>query len=75
MVLSTLFALLWMAQGIAVTPATKHIKESHVEVSKTVPKRSLDAFIGDAGFGGSGWQQTALKLNGFSNGWNPWNAQ
>ncbi|XP_065354876.1 uncharacterized protein LOC135949289 [Calliphora vicina] len=74
LVLSTLFALLWVVQGVEVTSSSKHVKQSQVEASKTVPKRSLDAFIGDAGFGGSGWQQTALKLNGFSNGWNPWNA-
>ncbi|KNC32992.1 hypothetical protein FF38_03741 [Lucilia cuprina] len=74
LIIYTLFAVLWVVQGVELAAGVKHVKETNDEVSKTVPKRSLDAFIGDAGFGGSGWQQTALKINGFQNGWNPWNA-
>lgn len=75
MIISTLFALLWMVQGIEVNPSLPKHKDSKVELSKTVPKRSIDAFVGDAGFAGAGWPQGSLKINGFSNGWNPWNSQ
>uniref|UniRef100_A0A1I8P4U2 Uncharacterized protein n=1 Tax=Stomoxys calcitrans TaxID=35570 RepID=A0A1I8P4U2_STOCA len=55
--------------GEMVVLPSKSLNENVVE-SKNNPKRSLDAWIGDAG----GWSTGGFKLSGFSNGWNPWNA-
>ncbi|XP_011293412.2 uncharacterized protein LOC101891474 [Musca domestica] len=57
----------------------KTLAKTTSESSKNVPKRSLDAFLGDAGINGlpaagGGWSSGGFKLAGFSGGWNPWNS-
>ena len=76
MVVTLLMALLWAVQGIP-EQANKPVKEQDlIESTKTVPKRSIEAFLGDGGgFSAAPWSGNGLKLNGLSGGWNPWNSQ
>ncbi|XP_061388468.1 uncharacterized protein LOC133323569 [Musca vetustissima] len=68
----TLFALfgqqIWAKTEVE-SSATTVSKDS----GKIVPKRSLEAFLGDAGING-GWSSGGFKVAGFSGGWNPWNS-
>ncbi|XP_073840823.1 uncharacterized protein [Musca autumnalis] len=63
---------------VEVSAPVKTLTKSNPESGKSVPKRSLEAFIGDAGINGlpagGGWSSGGFKLGGFSGGWNPWNS-
>ncbi|XP_075154164.1 uncharacterized protein LOC142227502 [Haematobia irritans] len=61
---------LHQAFGEDVNPSTKSPTDNGEGSSRKIPKRSLDAWIGDAG----SWSGGPFKLSGFSNAWNPWNA-
>lgn len=72
-------ALLWSVHGTPepTVSSGKAVKEQNlIESTKTVPKRSIETFLGDgASFGAAPWSANGLKLNGFSGGWNPWSSQ